>query len=529
MLSLKTLKTTVDDYFNLLLGSSLIKLFLDGYLVGKTRVEHSEFLDEETYRTWKKKHKSITNQAIEDSLKLQIETLKNRTIINLTNLLAQQEIKSKLSESTILPLDEISKVLEKTQFEWERIVATELSKAHTKGAIDAILEDNWDKKPHEIRVFVEGNPGQDACDWCRKFYHEGNSYKIYTLAELLENTSNIGKKTKDWKPTLPPLHPFCSHRLVELLPGWELDEQGVPYYTRELVKKSHPSKGQMKPGHKYIKRTGGPGNYKYWYKDENGKLYTGDNSPSDHPDYDVEQSNKKVIKVKGPSPKKGPITVKPKKDPAASAITSTPAQKPLEKPLTAKTAPQHVKEAFNFWTLDGYTPIRAIQRGQQDVLQKYLSKVNDMQIEEEEGWEGINDEIPPITEELVRQHMKVMDENIKKLPIYEGDISRILEINPNKLQDYLNLLKPGQEYEMEAHSSFSKGTPKTGLITDPNVKLIVKQNKSGRDISSFSHYDEEEEVLVPKGTKYKVVDHKQEQGLFTPVHVITLEEINNEE
>lgn len=35
-------------------------------------------------------------------------------------------------------------------------------------------------------------------------------------------------------------------------------------------------------GHKYVKRTGGPGNYKYWYKLPNGRLVEGNDAPEGH-------------------------------------------------------------------------------------------------------------------------------------------------------------------------------------------------------------------------------------------------------
>ena len=44
----------------------------------------------------------------------------------------------------------------------------------------------------------------------------------------------------------------------------------------EPLLKSATASAGTKPGHKYIKRKGTPGNYTYWYKDANGRLVAGD-------------------------------------------------------------------------------------------------------------------------------------------------------------------------------------------------------------------------------------------------------------
>lgn len=68
------------------------------------------------------------------------------------------------------------------------------------------------------------------CKYCKEFYHDGNSFKVYKLSELVANGSNYGKSQDNWQPVLPPAHPNCRHKLVELKEGFELDENGRAMY-----------------------------------------------------------------------------------------------------------------------------------------------------------------------------------------------------------------------------------------------------------------------------------------------------------
>jgi len=88
-------------------------------------------------------------------------------------------------------------------------------------------------------------------------------------------------------------------------------KQVMKLSDREFFVKGGAGLGSMRANHKYIKRTGGPGNYRYWYKDEQGNwtvkdkeghvlsgedpnrqtgsTYNGDEHDkevSDHPQYD---------------------------------------------------------------------------------------------------------------------------------------------------------------------------------------------------------------------------------------------------
>jgi hypothetical protein len=113
--------------------------------------------------------------------------------------------------------------VENWDYRWKTIVNTELNRASNWGSMDAILHNNAGVTPENITVYKVGNePGHGACKYCAKFWYEadGKTPKVYRLSELIANGSNIGRKAKDWLPTVDGAHPNETHTLHELKPGY---------------------------------------------------------------------------------------------------------------------------------------------------------------------------------------------------------------------------------------------------------------------------------------------------------------------
>lgn len=52
------------------------------------------------------------------------------------------------------------------------------------------------------------------CEWCHHFYlNNDGTPKVYKLAELQNNGTNIGKPKQAWKPVLGPTHIRCRCQL----------------------------------------------------------------------------------------------------------------------------------------------------------------------------------------------------------------------------------------------------------------------------------------------------------------------------
>lgn len=106
---------------------------------------------------------------------------------------------------------------------WKLIVDTELSRASNYGAMDAILHTNKDKMPEEILVYKVGPHDGIVCDECKKFWfwEDGVTPRVYPMSELIAGGSNIGRKRRDWKPTVDNTHPNERHFILqELKPGY---------------------------------------------------------------------------------------------------------------------------------------------------------------------------------------------------------------------------------------------------------------------------------------------------------------------
>lgn len=77
---------------------------------------------------------------------------------------------------------------------------------------------------NNVKIYFHVQPG--ACDHCVKHYLTGgvgSEPKIFTLKELQANGTNIGRKVRDWRPTLGAMHPHCRCLATEYVEGEEWD------------------------------------------------------------------------------------------------------------------------------------------------------------------------------------------------------------------------------------------------------------------------------------------------------------------
>lgn len=126
---------------------------------------------------------------------------------------------------------------------WKMITTTELSRASNYGALDAIFHNNKGQDPDELYVYKVGPHDGATCKYCKQFWFmpDGVTPKVYKLSELIANGTNIGRKQKDWKPTVDITHPNGRHTLVQLQPGW-----GFVSGTLRYISKDHNEYRQQK-------------------------------------------------------------------------------------------------------------------------------------------------------------------------------------------------------------------------------------------------------------------------------------------
>ena len=104
--------------------------------------------------------------------------------------------------------------------DWGRIVETESQDIYNLGRAEIFMEEDPDPL-----VYFDVFPG--ACRHCIRLYLKGGigrEPKVFHLSELMANGTNYGVKSKDWKATIHPVHPFCFNSpstKIFTIEGWK--------------------------------------------------------------------------------------------------------------------------------------------------------------------------------------------------------------------------------------------------------------------------------------------------------------------
>jgi hypothetical protein len=186
---------------------------------------------------------------LNDKMKQQLEKLKQEVITRIEGLVRDNNDDYKLDALRNLDRDsfadqlikesslgELRQKLRDTTGEgnrnWLRVALTETSNAIGIGSVDRIVTDNRNADLNDVYVFKITVRDNITCKWCRRFYNQGDGTpKLYRLSTLLENGSNYGKKTEDWRAVCGATHPNTrTSQVIELKPGFKLKEGGVPTY-----------------------------------------------------------------------------------------------------------------------------------------------------------------------------------------------------------------------------------------------------------------------------------------------------------
>jgi hypothetical protein len=125
------------------------------------------------------------------------------------NILAEETEKVVKNRQSILKL--ASNIGHKTQ-DWsrdlDRIADYQLHRIYNQGKVAMMMKSG--KPLPEIKVWFRVY--DSACKECVEAYLTdgvGSAPKIFSLAEILDNGTNVGRKQKDWLPVISPMHPWC--------------------------------------------------------------------------------------------------------------------------------------------------------------------------------------------------------------------------------------------------------------------------------------------------------------------------------
>lgn len=132
---------------------------------------------------------------------------------------------------------------------------------------------------------------------------------------------------------------------------------------------------------------------------------------------------------------------------------------------------------------------------------------------------------------IITPQIAAINRYLDRMPKFPGEIFRGKKFKTQELlDDFISKMENGSTYDLPAMSSFSSSekSPKyfaTNVSFQPSVIFQVSQNKSGVTVKNISHSKHEDEVLVKKGTRYKLagsIQHIEHEG--KKITVIPLEE-----
>ena len=112
--------------------------------------------------------------------------------------------------------------------------------------------------------------------------------------------------------------------------------------------------------------------------------------------------------------------------------------------------------------------------------------------------------------DMNKETVKNLDSALKKLPKYEGDVTRSVTLcfeNPKK--QFLDEHKKGEVVSYLAFTSATRGD-----IYDPkaNVQISIKNSKNARDLTKYN--SAEQEILYERNAKFKVLDVSFNDGVY---------------
>lgn len=109
-----------------------------------------------------------------------------------------------------------------------------------------------------------------------------------------------------------------------------------------------------------------------------------------------------------------------------------------------------------------------------------------------------------------------LDKTLNKMPVYNGLVSRSLQLDKEQLEQFLKSCKIGEKLKYKAYTSTTIGDRYNDLST---VELYIN-SKNGKDIRRYN--EEEQEILFERDSLFKV---KQIEKIKDTYHIL-LEDLN---
>ena len=165
---------------------------------------------------------------------------------------------------------------------------------------------------------------------------------------------------------------------------------------------------------------------------------------------------------------------------------------PTKVTVKPKAAPKPPKAALKTWTSDeGYKYMRAEQLRQAEASGVRLTPFERKQVEQFK---------PTATQ---KKSLQALNSYVNNAPAYKGKVYRGMNLGDADLNSMLKSLEAGSR--SNALESWTQNADLGDFtIGGKNQVLLSVENKRGVDVSRFSEYADEKEVLQPSGSRYKV-------------------------
>jgi hypothetical protein len=145
--------------------------------------------------TRKKALRTMISTSESERGKMLDQVLQKETSEGAKNRKTHKEIASAIRQTIKDPARDIDRIIDHVMHE-----------AHDYGRAYSILRRTGPEAKVWFSVLA------DACDECVRIYLKNGAQsepKVFKLSEVIANGNNIGRKRKDWKPVLGPVHPYC--------------------------------------------------------------------------------------------------------------------------------------------------------------------------------------------------------------------------------------------------------------------------------------------------------------------------------
>lgn len=154
-----------------------------------------------------------------------------------------------------------------------------------------------------------------------------------------------------------------------------------------------------------------------------------------------------------------------------------------------------VEDWFGVWSRTGYTNIRAIQKGDNDLI-SYLTDVWGASLVESE-----------------KRQITFIEDLLSKARQETGTVWRGVNLFGVSERKFFEVYKEGVVIRWDAFTSTSKKLKRAIEFTNPETPILFRiENCGGIDITKFSDRPEEAEVLQLKGKTFKVISIQKIKG-----------------